>query len=211
MGMADAALVLWTKFLRFDPQDPDWPNRDRFVLSAGHGSMLLYTMLHLVGLRRHARRPEVVPPVGEPDARAPGARPPARASRPRPARSARGSRNGVGMAIAAKMIAAALQPPRARRARDALRLRHRQRRRSDGGGVVGGGVAGRAPRPRQPRLPLRQQPDHDRGVDRPGVLRGRGEAVRRLRVAHPDRGRARQGRRRSGDRGRAARDGAARR
>jgi len=49
MGMADAALVLWTKFLRFDPQDPDWPNRDRFVLSAGHGSMLLYTMLHLTG------------------------------------------------------------------------------------------------------------------------------------------------------------------
>ena len=49
MGMADAALVLWTKFLRFDPQDPDWPNRDRFVLSAGHGSMLLYSMLHLSG------------------------------------------------------------------------------------------------------------------------------------------------------------------
>ena len=49
MGMADAALVLWTKFLRFDPQDPEWPNRDRFVLSAGHGSMLLYTMLHLSG------------------------------------------------------------------------------------------------------------------------------------------------------------------
>jgi transketolase len=49
MGMADAALVLWTKFLRFNPQDPAWPNRDRFVLSAGHGSMLLYTMLHLSG------------------------------------------------------------------------------------------------------------------------------------------------------------------
>jgi transketolase len=49
MGVADAALVLWTKFLRFNPQDPDWPNRDRFVLSAGHGSMLLYTMLHLNG------------------------------------------------------------------------------------------------------------------------------------------------------------------
>jgi transketolase len=49
MGMADAALVLWTKFLRFNPQDPDWPNRDRFVLSAGHGSMLLYTMLYLSG------------------------------------------------------------------------------------------------------------------------------------------------------------------
>src|SRR4051812_33748493 len=42
MGMADVATVLWTRFLKFDPQHPDWPDRDRFVLSAGHGSMLLY-------------------------------------------------------------------------------------------------------------------------------------------------------------------------
>ncbi|HUF10708.1 MAG TPA: transketolase [Rhodothermales bacterium] len=49
MGMADAAVVLWTRFLRFDPQAPDWFNRDRFVLSAGHGSMLLYSLLHLTG------------------------------------------------------------------------------------------------------------------------------------------------------------------
>ncbi|VVM07516.1 transketolase [Methylacidimicrobium tartarophylax] len=49
MGMADAAVVLWTRFLRFDPADPQWPNRDRFVLSAGHGSMLLYGLLHLCG------------------------------------------------------------------------------------------------------------------------------------------------------------------
>ncbi|MGD9896884.1 MAG: transketolase [Candidatus Methylacidiphilaceae bacterium] len=49
MGMADAAVVLWTRFLRFDPADPHWPNRDRFVLSAGHGSMLLYSLLHLCG------------------------------------------------------------------------------------------------------------------------------------------------------------------
>ncbi|VVM05392.1 transketolase [Methylacidimicrobium cyclopophantes] len=47
MGMADAAVVLWTRFLRFDPADPHWPDRDRFVLSAGHGSMLLYSLLHL--------------------------------------------------------------------------------------------------------------------------------------------------------------------
>ncbi|MDD2676625.1 MAG: transketolase, partial [Methylacidiphilaceae bacterium] len=44
-----AAVVLWTRFLRFDPADPHWPNRDRFVLSAGHGSMLLYSLLHLTG------------------------------------------------------------------------------------------------------------------------------------------------------------------
>ena len=49
MGMADVATVLWTRFLRFDPERPDWPDRDRFVLSAGHGSMLLYALLHLTG------------------------------------------------------------------------------------------------------------------------------------------------------------------
>src|SRR6187402_1818255 len=49
MGDADMAFVLWTKFLRFDPSDPGWPNRDRFVLSNGHASMLLYSLLHLNG------------------------------------------------------------------------------------------------------------------------------------------------------------------
>ncbi len=49
MGMADAATVLFTQFLKFDPQRPDWPDRDRFLLSAGHGSMLLYALLHLTG------------------------------------------------------------------------------------------------------------------------------------------------------------------
>src|SRR5258707_2960318 len=49
MGMADVATVLFTKFLKFDASDPRWPDRDRFVLSAGHGSMLLYSLLHLTG------------------------------------------------------------------------------------------------------------------------------------------------------------------
>src|SRR6201988_4650004 len=49
MGMADVATVLFTQFLRLDPRVPDWPDRDRFVLSAGHGSMLLYALLHLTG------------------------------------------------------------------------------------------------------------------------------------------------------------------
>lgn len=49
LGAADLAAVLWADFLRFDPADPSWPNRDRFVLSAGHGSMLLYSLLHLFG------------------------------------------------------------------------------------------------------------------------------------------------------------------
>jgi transketolase len=49
MGMADIAFVIWTDFLHHDPSDPHWKNRDRFVLSAGHASMLLYSLLHLTG------------------------------------------------------------------------------------------------------------------------------------------------------------------
>jgi transketolase len=49
MGAAAMAYVLWTRFLKHDPGDPKWPDRDRFVLSAGHGSMLLYSLLHLTG------------------------------------------------------------------------------------------------------------------------------------------------------------------
>ncbi len=52
MGMADAATVLFGKFLKFDPSGPTWPDRDRFVLSAGHGSMLLYSLLYLTGYER---------------------------------------------------------------------------------------------------------------------------------------------------------------
>ncbi len=51
MGMADVAAVLWTRFLKYDARDPNWPDRDRFVLSAGHGSMLLYSLLHLTGFK----------------------------------------------------------------------------------------------------------------------------------------------------------------
>ena len=49
MGMADVATVLFRRFLKFDAANPDWPDRDRFVLSAGHGSMLLYSLLYLTG------------------------------------------------------------------------------------------------------------------------------------------------------------------
>lgn len=103
MGMADAASVLWCEFLNHNPDNPDWINRDRFVLSAGHGSMLLYSLLHLSGYEvtldelksfrqwgsRTAGHPEhgLLPgvetttgPLGQ------------------------GFGNGVGMAIAAKMM-----------------------------------------------------------------------------------------------------------
>src|SRR5271169_289083 len=51
MAMAPLAYCLWQEFLRYDPSDPQWPNRDRFVLSAGHASMLLYSVLHLTGVK----------------------------------------------------------------------------------------------------------------------------------------------------------------
>ena len=55
LGMADVATVLWTEFLKHNPAKPDWPDRDRFVLSAGHGSMLIYSLLHLTGYKSVSR------------------------------------------------------------------------------------------------------------------------------------------------------------
>jgi transketolase len=49
LGAAPMAYVLWSRFMRFNPKDPHWQNRDRFILSAGHGSALLYSLLHLYG------------------------------------------------------------------------------------------------------------------------------------------------------------------
>src|ERR1700737_3844065 len=51
MALAPVAYTLWQDFLRFDPDDPIWPDRDRFVLSVGHASMLLYATLHLTGVK----------------------------------------------------------------------------------------------------------------------------------------------------------------
>ena len=51
MALAPVLYTLWQRFLRFDPADPIWPNRDRFVLSAGHASTLLYSVLHLAGVK----------------------------------------------------------------------------------------------------------------------------------------------------------------
>src|SRR6201982_2790588 len=71
MGMAPVVYCLWQCFLRFDPEDPIWPNRDRFVLSAGHASMLLYSLLYLTGVKavnpqyERLRTPSVTrPPAG---------------------------------------------------------------------------------------------------------------------------------------------------
>jgi len=60
MAMAPLAYCLWQEFLRYDPADPLWPNRDRFVLSAGHASMLLYSVLHLAGVREAGKNLEIL-------------------------------------------------------------------------------------------------------------------------------------------------------
>jgi transketolase len=63
MALAPVAYCLWQRFLRFDPEDPIWPNRDRFILSVGHASMLLYSLLHLTGVKSVDPKYEV---LGEP-------------------------------------------------------------------------------------------------------------------------------------------------
>src|SRR5476651_2725223 len=63
MALAPVAYFLWQNILRFDPQDPIWPNRDRFVLSIGHASMLLYSLLHLTEVKSVSKTYEA---LGEP-------------------------------------------------------------------------------------------------------------------------------------------------
>jgi transketolase len=110
MGMADIAEVLWNDFLQHNPANPQWPNRDRFVLSNGHGSMLIYGLLHLTGyplgmdeLRnfrqlgsRTAGHPEYEPELGIETTTGP---------------LGQGVANAVGMALAEKMLAARFNQP----------------------------------------------------------------------------------------------------
>ena len=92
MGAADIATVLFTRFLKFDPADPHWPDRDRFVLSAGHGSMLLYALLYLARLRGDDDRARSSASASSARSRRAIRNMPSRpASRPPPARSARAS------------------------------------------------------------------------------------------------------------------------
>jgi transketolase len=110
MGMAEVAAVLWTEFLKWSPQDPNWAGRDRFVLSGGHGSMLLYSLLHLAGFpvsmddlksfrQLHSKtpgHPEYGETVGVETTTGP---------------LGQGFANAVGFAIAAQMEAARFQNP----------------------------------------------------------------------------------------------------
>ena len=110
MGMADVAEVLWTRYLRHDPSDPAWWDRDRFVLSNGHGSMLLYGLLHLTGYDLPAGELERFRQLGS---RTPGH--PERGVTPGVETSTgplgQGLANAVGMALAEKLLAAEFNRP----------------------------------------------------------------------------------------------------
>lgn len=105
MGMADIAAVLWCKYLKHNPQNPAWPNRDRFVLSNGHGSMLLYALLHMTGYELSLDDLKAFRQLGS---KTPGH--PEYGDTPGVETSTgplgQGLANGVGMAIAEKMLAA---------------------------------------------------------------------------------------------------------
>ncbi|MDD5466432.1 MAG: transketolase [Anaerolineales bacterium] len=110
LGAADLAYVLWTRFMKHNPADPRWFNRDRFVLSAGHGSMLLYALLHLHGyplpldeLKRFRQWGSATPGHPEYD--------PARGIETTTGPLGQGLSNAVGMALAERMLAARFNKP----------------------------------------------------------------------------------------------------
>ena len=117
MGLAPVVYELWQKYLRYDPADPTWPNRDRFVLSAGHASMLLYATLHLTGVRLVNAKGEVTSELSVPmeeikrfrqlDSRTPG-HPESHITTGVETTTGplgQGAGNSVGMAVASKWLA----------------------------------------------------------------------------------------------------------
>ena len=176
MGMADVATVLFNRFITIDPSKPDWPDRDRFVLSAGHGSMLQYALHYLLGYPdMPIERIAALPPARQPHRRPSRIRP--RAGHRDDHRAARPGhfhrrRHGAGRAHARR-------PPR-RRTRRPLHLRDRRRR------LPAGRHQPRGDRPRrasaaQPadrvlgrQFHFHRRPDLPLHVDGPaGALRGR--------------------------------------
>ena len=193
MAMAPVAYCLWQRFLRFDPEHPIWPNRDRFVLSAGHASMLLYSLLFSDGSQNrqpqvrnaraavgHARRHPAFSPARQQVPRPP--RVPLDERRRNHDRTARTRccdqrRHGDRVALDGR----ALQPAELRDVR-LRRLRAGRRRLHDGRPERRSRVARRSPRALEPVLDLRQQPDHDRGPHRARVQRRRRHALHRPRL-----------------------------
>ena len=169
MGMADAATVLWTRFLSTTPRDPAWPDRDRFVLSAGHGSMLLYSLLHLAGYDLSVEDLRQFRQLELEDARPPRGH--AHAGR-------RGDDGPLGQGICERPSAwrspSATLPPGStgRHLIVDHHLRDRERRRPHGGRRT---RHARSPAPgaRRARRAVGRQRYHHRRPDRPRLPRGR--------------------------------------
>src|SRR5919205_38544 len=183
MAMAPVAYTLWQEFLRFDPDDPIWPNRDRFVLSAGHASTLLYSLLHLAQVKAVNPAYETLGELSVPlDVR--------RRDDDRPARE---RLRDVGRHGDREQVAGRALQPRRLRALRLRRLRARRRRLHDGGHLRRGRLARGPPQALEPLLDLRQQPHLDRGQYGARVLGRRRLAVRRVRLErHPRRRRERR-------------------
>ena len=196
MGMADIAEVLWRRFLKHNPADPHWPDRDRFVLSNGHGSMLLYALLHLTGydlpmeeLKRFRQLHSKTP--GHPEV---GVTPGVETTTG-PARSGIGQ---CGRHGAVRAVARGPFQPAGPHHRRSSHLGIRRRRLPDGGHQPRSLFAGRHARTFEADRDLRRQRHQHRRARRELVHRRYAEALRSLRLArHPRRRRPRH----AGDRG----------
>ena len=176
MGLAPVTFVLYTRFMRHSPEHPNWPARDRFVLSAGHASMLLYSMLHLAGYGSRSRSSRT-------SASGLARR---RTSRVRPHAGRRdhdrAARAGHVDTRSASRSASGCSPRASTRSSSPT---SRFVIASDGDleeGVSGEASSSPATSASPPDRLLRRQPHHDRGRDRARVLRGRRQALRGLRL-----------------------------
>ncbi len=182
MGAAPMAYVLWTRFLKHNPSNPQWFDRDRFVLSAGHGSMLLYGLLHLTGYELSL---DDIQQFRQWGSRTPGH--PERGHTPGVEITTGPLGQGIGECgrhgDCRSAARGALQPARIRCHRS-LDLRDCQRRRPDGRCRVRSCLARRPPETRQAHLPVRRQSHHAGSRHRYRIFRGSRTAIRSLRLAH---------------------------
>ena len=177
MALAPVAYVLYTRIMRHSPSNPAWPDRDRFVLSAGHASMLLYSMLYLTGYGLTLDDLKNFRQLGSPTA-----------GHPEYGHAAgieattgplgQGISMCVGLALAERMLAARFNDGEHHAGRPS-HLHDRKRRRHAGGRGLGGVLDRRPPRARPPDRLLRRQPHLDRGRHGRRVLRGRRRAATR--------------------------------
>ena len=178
MALAPLAFILWDRYLKFNPRNPQWPGRDRFILSNGHASMLLYAMLHLTGfdlpldeLKQFRQWGSKTP--GHPEyGLTPGVE---TTTGP----LGQGVANSVGFAMAQRWLAAKFS----KNGSNPVRLSHLcflRRRRPDGRRQQRSRVGRGTSRPVEPDLVLRQQSHHHRGQHLAGLQRRRGHALPRL-------------------------------